>query len=1399
MVNSFAHNPWLACYKPNSQALIRLFCFPHAGAGPQSFRNWHKGLPETVEFCVVQAPGRGSRLKELPYTRMKPLVDRIVEELVPYLNKPFAFFGHSLGGLISFEVTRQLCRQSSPRPVHLFIAGCRAPHLPTFGTLIYQLPDDEFIEKMRRGNRVPKEILANSKLLNSFIPPLRADAELSDTYEYCDKEPLDCPISVYGGTEDTEVSQNELEDWCHQTRSDFKLQMFPGDHFFFKNDSTSFLRALTEQLEQYLSINSSHQIPGENSFESVSPTSRTNSKKQKMSMYSSKENLEILITEKTSKQKADDAIEWLRNYGAYRINSRLIDERRSIPPHIVLDFGNHGIMGMQVSENYGGLALNNRDGMRVMEQIAAIDLTLATFVGGNNALGIRPIERYAKPELKEQLLPLLSSGRQMAALALTEPNAGSNPRAISSQALPDGSGIWCLQGTKIWSGSAAWASVINIFVQLIDNNSQPQGITGFVALQGTPGLRLGNEALTMGMRGMVQNTIHLESVPVRIENVLGELGAGMEIAQDTFMYARLGLGAISVGGMKRIAQIMHRYATRRTIATGLLLDNPVTLTQFSNLAAAITATETLVAMIAEFLDKNFSVPEEVFIACKIAGSEFLWKAADTLVQLLGGRGYLENNIAPQILRDARLFRIFEGPTETLNMYLGSNIIHKPEKLIHFLTNTLKTPDVSSKLTDAVNEINTHCLITTSSFLERLQAQRLAYSLIGEVSTQAILLAVIREALNRNPNQDSLRHATLWVQKQFEMALYQALNGMPTISELLNINGLVSSYTETIGNIEQALPGEDNDLDSLLRQELVIDSIHSITTNNFNILNKEIKKETNNYPLTNQLNIKSSTSTFGGINEKIHEKDFQSLIEDIAHSDSSKEENADSYISNNESIKCWLKTWFANELGVENRNIGLNQSFFTYGLDSVTAVSLTTALGSFLKCEISPTIIWDYPDIQSLAKYLSNQSSLESIPEKLPKRPEIKQPTTEILSEYYNFNLHPNYLNLKRMIQELELIGDGANPYFKVNESVSNNTTIINGQEFINYSSYNYLGLSGDANINSIVKEAIDLYGTSVSASRLASGEKPIHRQLEREIADLIGVSDSITFVGGHSTNVATIGHLFGDKDLIIHDSLSHNSILEGCSLSGAKILPFSHNNWQALDNLLVTQRPNFQQVLIVIEGIYSVDGDIPDLPKFIEVKKRHKVFLMIDEAHSIGVLGKQGRGISEYYRVNPNDVDIWMGTLSKSFASCGGYIAGSSALIEYLKYTAPGFVYSAGMSPANTAAALAAIQALKAQPERLVNLHCRAKLFLQLAQKYRINTGFSQNTPIIPIIIGDSLKSIKISQSLFQRGINVQPMIYPSVPENMARLRFFITSSHTEEQIIFTVDAIVQELEKLQN
>lgn len=273
--------------------------------------------------------------------------------------------------------------------------------------------------------------------------------------------------------------------------------------------------------------------------------------------------------------------------------------------------------------------------------------------------------------------------------------------------------------------------------------------------------------------------------------------------------------------------------------------------------------------------------------------------------------------------------------------------------------------------------------------------------------------------------------------------------------------------------------------------------------------------------------------------------------------------------------------------------------------------------------------------------------------------------------------------------------------------------------------------------------------------------------------------------------------MFGKNDLVLYDALSHNSILQGCFLSGASLVAFPHNDFATLDSILLERRHRYQKVLIVIEGVYSTDGDIADLPSFIKLKKKYKTFLMVDEAHSLGTIGTTGRGIAEYFGENPTDVDIWMGTLSKSFASCGGYIAGSAAIVEYLKYTAPGFVFSVGMSPPNAGATLAAIEVLQAEPERVTRLQDRAKLFLALAKEHNLNTGMSKDSPVIPIIVGDSLKSIQLSQNLFKKGINVPFMIHPSVPHNEARLRFFVTCNHTEEQIRFTVQTLAQELAQL--
>jgi 8-amino-7-oxononanoate synthase len=421
-------------------------------------------------------------------------------------------------------------------------------------------------------------------------------------------------------------------------------------------------------------------------------------------------------------------------------------------------------------------------------------------------------------------------------------------------------------------------------------------------------------------------------------------------------------------------------------------------------------------------------------------------------------------------------------------------------------------------------------------------------------------------------------------------------------------------------------------------------------------------------------------------------------------------------------------------------------------------------------------------------------SLNSLPSTASMTP--LPPGADIPEHFYRFHLHPGY-------QQIRIINDGAarlgisSPFFKAHEGTASATTKIAGKTLVNYGSYNYLGFSGHPKVNAAAKAAIDRYGTSVSASRIVSGERPIHREFERALADAYEVDDAITFVSGHATNVTTIGYLFGPKDLILHDALIHNCTLQGAQLSGAKRLSFPHNDWASLDGILTEQRSHFERVLIVLEGIYSMDGDFPDLPRFVEIKRRHRAFLMVDEAHSFGVMGKTGMGIREHFGIAGRDVDIWMGTLSKALAGCGGYIAGETALVEHLKFMAPGFLYSVGMAPPVAAASLAALQALKAEPERVATLQARGAYFLKQAQFAGIDTGLSSGLAVVPAIAGSSLTAAKLSHALFERGISVQPILYPAVPEKSARLRFFMSYDHTEMQIDETIRILSEQLARI--
>jgi 8-amino-7-oxononanoate synthase len=411
----------------------------------------------------------------------------------------------------------------------------------------------------------------------------------------------------------------------------------------------------------------------------------------------------------------------------------------------------------------------------------------------------------------------------------------------------------------------------------------------------------------------------------------------------------------------------------------------------------------------------------------------------------------------------------------------------------------------------------------------------------------------------------------------------------------------------------------------------------------------------------------------------------------------------------------------------------------------------------------------------------------------PSLQSVQQAAAAVPEQFYRFDQHPGYQQLQVMLQSASRMGL-ANPFFKLHENLAEAQTTIGGERYINYASYNYLGYSGHPQVAQAAKDAIDRYGTSVSASRAVSGERPLHRELEQELAAVYDVEDAVTFVSGHATNVTSIGYLFGPRDLIVHDELIHNSVLQGIRLSGARRLSFAHNDWQALDRLLGEQRQHFERVLVVLEGIYSMDGDYPDLPRFVELRQRHRVFLMVDEAHSLGVMGATGKGIREHFGLAGSDVDIWMGTLSKTLSSCGGYIAGQKALVENLRFLAPGFLYSVGMPPPVAAAALAALRCMQQEPQRVATVQARGEQFLRLAREAGLDVATSTGLAVIPVITGSSLKATLLSGALFRRGINAQPILYPAVPEKSARVRFFVSCLHSEAQIAETVAIVAEEL-----
>ncbi len=347
--------------------------------------------------------------------------------------------------------------------------------------------------------------------------------------------------------------------------------------------------------------------------------------------------------------------------------------------------------------------------------------------------------------------------------------------------------------------------------------------------------------------------------------------------------------------------------------------------------------------------------------------------------------------------------------------------------------------------------------------------------------------------------------------------------------------------------------------------------------------------------------------------------------------------------------------------------------------------------------------------------------------------------------------------------------------------------IIDGREMSMFASYSYLGLVGHPRINAAAKAAIDRFGSGTHGVRTLAGTLTLHRELEETIADFKGAEAAITYTSGYVTNLTVVSTLLGRGDYVISDKLNHASIVDGCLMSGAKFLRFNHNDMEALENRL-RKLPSGATKLVVTDSVFSMDGDIIDFPRLVELCKRYDAWLMVDEAHSVGVLGKTGRGIEEHFGLE-GTIDIKMGTLSKTIPSVGGYVAGKKELVDYLRHSSRAYIFSAALPPAQAAAAKASFEVILDEPWRVQKLCANTHQFIRGLQERGLDTLYSQ-TAIVPVICGSDETAYQMTREAQRHDIFVLPVVSPAVPPGLARLRATVTAAHEPDEIERAMDVI---------
>jgi 8-amino-7-oxononanoate synthase len=366
---------------------------------------------------------------------------------------------------------------------------------------------------------------------------------------------------------------------------------------------------------------------------------------------------------------------------------------------------------------------------------------------------------------------------------------------------------------------------------------------------------------------------------------------------------------------------------------------------------------------------------------------------------------------------------------------------------------------------------------------------------------------------------------------------------------------------------------------------------------------------------------------------------------------------------------------------------------------------------------------------------------------------------------------------------------GIYPYFRAIESEQDTVVIINGKKVLMFGSNSYLGLTNHPKVKAAAKAAIDKYGTGCAGSRFLNGTLDIHIELENKLARMVNKDAALCYSTGFQVNLGVVSLLAGRHDYLLLDELDHASIIEGSRLSFSKVLKFAHNDMEALRNKLKLCHKD-RIKLIVVDGVFSMEGDIINLPEVVKLAEHYGASIMVDDAHSLGVLGKNGSGTASHFGLT-DKVDLIMGTFSKSFASLGGFIASDKEIINYIKHNSRSLIFSASMTPASAAAVLASIEIMENEPERIKHLWDMTALALNGFKSAGFDTGKSE-TPIIPLFIRDDIKALQLTQNLLEDGIFVNPVVSPGVPKEDSLIRYSLMATHTKEQVEISVEKITK-------